>query len=77
MKPLTTVRTVGELREQIRNGAYDQQALRALVLHLCSALEVLAHEIATVYSINVDAAPTIDALCARASRAQVAALLRS
>lgn len=52
---LTTIRTVGELRDSIATGEYGQLCLRLAVVNLCTAFEVLFDSISAIYSISVKA----------------------
>ena len=50
---LTTIRTVGELKNSIATGEYGQLCLRLAVVNLCTAFEVLFDSISEIYSVSV------------------------
>ncbi|WP_145928677.1 hypothetical protein OH491_01445 [Termitidicoccus mucosus] len=51
-EPVTTIRTIGELRKSFDSGEYSQLCLRQATIQLCTAFEVFFNSISEIYGIS-------------------------
>lgn len=58
---MTTVRTVGELSEFVRSGAYGQLALGLCVIQICTAFEILFDKLAEAYGVAASKSDAFEA----------------
>lgn len=58
---VTTVRTVGELRNAVKTGEYGQLCLRQATVQLCTAFEVFFDTVSEIYGISVSRSDCVSA----------------